>query len=900
MGYSTKPGSAALPKPHSTPSPSLADFGGAFANTGGAVGDTQVVAQGPNLISWIGTSADAYTAESLDIQDRAVQLQGVLATIDGELESYGEIFQTLADTTIPNYQEQWDEAITTHDENVEATRGEMETARAQTPPDETFDDSSYHAEIRRQGELLEETQDELARLYNSAVCDVDDAAATTATNISAALDSYVPRGTDGGLPSRAAIGGALFGDNGGILGAQQHMEQGVEDAADANEILSDVDENGFPTEAAMQEFNDKYGDRMAHDPFFATAFYEEFGIDRLNSMLGMTSGGYHMGVGPEYEELVEETLSNFGAGLVLATGGENPVPDSALSLDGGMGELARERRAVWDAWQATDSGAMFNLGDTQGLDAWRSQFQSEMIDAGRDTWDVAGNRIDGYGSGAAGYAGMMQIINLGTQNDPGLSLGDSFLNGPNSVAHDLVAWDEEAGLMWDSNVINPHDVLFTNDSIGIDPVQNMLEAMNGRGEPAQTFLASDTSFTFDHDDDRDSDDVSMNMTRFLVGHRHLSLDGQNWMDGGDALGELLNDATWNDPHSEASTTIALNFMEGYTDGLAEDRDTWLSPGNLDRVNGEDVFGHKNSGLRSWAGYILDDYMADIADGMVTPSSTTGVVPGMDGEGYKLVINDALRDQLIGNGADSMFIDLAFDSPEQNEDGTWVGGRPPALNTLIDRSLIEMNLDLVNAMGEGGSDGMIHDANSSWSAVLEHLTTSEAGMDHEVAAALDERNSYLQGLINKGVGAIPFSEILTESGHKYVHGQVKNLGLLDMGLEAILPTDGAAQATVEQVGAHNAVEVLVREQFYSAISQNTYWEGGADPFDTFGPDGDFGRYDMIDDDGQLIPYFEMTEDQRLLFEQWVMDYEYGAGERFDEHIHDIEGNLNDAQQEGNEG
>ena len=142
MGYSTKPGSAALPKPHSTPSPSLADFGGAFANTGGAVGDTQVVAQGPNLISWIGTSADAYTAESLDIQDRAVQLQGVLATIDGELESYGEIFQTLADTTIPNYQEQWDEAITTHDENVEATRGEMETARAQPPPDETFDDSS--------------------------------------------------------------------------------------------------------------------------------------------------------------------------------------------------------------------------------------------------------------------------------------------------------------------------------------------------------------------------------------------------------------------------------------------------------------------------------------------------------------------------------------------------------------------------------------------------------------------------------------------------------------------------------------------------------------------------------------------------------------------------------------
>jgi len=224
MAPSTKPGSAALPKPQITPSPSPAEFGGAFTHTGGAIGETQVVAHGPKLINWIGASADAYTAESLDIHERAVQLQDVLTTIDDELTSYSETFHTLSDTTIPDYQEQWDEAITTHDENVEATRLEMETARSATPPSDTFDDSSFTAEIRRQSELLEETQDELARLYNAAVCDVDDAASTAAANIAAALDSFVPRGSDGSRPSRAAISGALFGDNGGVLGAHAQWE----------------------------------------------------------------------------------------------------------------------------------------------------------------------------------------------------------------------------------------------------------------------------------------------------------------------------------------------------------------------------------------------------------------------------------------------------------------------------------------------------------------------------------------------------------------------------------------------------------------------------------------------------------------------------------------------------
>ncbi|MGO1472302.1 MAG: hypothetical protein ACTHV1_07145 [Flaviflexus sp.] len=880
MGYSRKSGTAALPLPQTSPSPAVSDFSSSFTNVGGAIGETQVVAMGPQIQSWLGEAAEAYSQESLDIQSKAVSLQGILSDISTQVSNYGETYQTLVDTTIPDYQQQWDDAITTHDENVEATEAEMETARQNTPEGETFDASSFLTEIERQHDLLEETQDDLALYYNQAVTSVDEAAGSTASAIAGLIDGFVPRGKNGALPTRTEVASALFGDSGGLLEAQASFEAAVEDAPDAAEILSDVDENGIPTEAALQEFNDLYGDRLANDPFFATAFYNEYGVTDINEFFTRVSSPNRY-VSPEHQALIDETVSNFGAGLILATGGTNEGYENN------------------DAWVASNQGMGFGLGDHDNLGDWREQFQGEIIDAGRATWDTEGRTDDNSSYGTPGYVAMMQAMGIAGENNSNLAVGDSFLNGPNSVAHDLVAWDQETQYNWSTHGTSWSTLEYDMDGNHvIDPLQNMLSVIDGTGAPAQTWLTSDTSFTFDHDHNDETDDASMNMTRYLTGHRPIShLTGQNWPDQGDTLGELLNEATVLDPQSETSTTIALNFMEGYTDGLAVDYDTWW-PGNQDRVNGEDVFGHHNSGLRSWAGYVLDDYMEDIADGIVTPSSTTGVIENPDGT-YKLMINDQLRDQLIGGDATDMFTDLAFHSPEQNEDGTWVGGRPPALNTLIDRSLIEMNLDLVDAMGENGSDGMIHNANSNWGSVLEALTTSSADADTAVAEAVDERNSYLQGLVNKGVGAIPFSEILTTSGQKYVQGQVDNLGILDMGLEAALPTDNAAQAQVHEIDAHNAVEVLVREQFYSAVSQTTYWEGGPAPADTFGPGANLEYLNMLDEDGNFIPYSDMDATQRLQFEEWVTNYNYGAGERFDEHVHDIEANLNDAQQEGEE-
>lgn len=900
MGYSRMSGSAALPKPTNTPSPTVSDFGGSFENIGGAYGETQVVAHGPNLINWIGQSADAYTHESLDIQSAAMAVQEVLGTISGEYGTYHETFQRLVDVTIPDYQQQWDQAIETHDENVETTEAEMASARAATPPDVVFDDSSFLAEIQRQHENLEETQDELARLYNSAVSTVDDAASTAGGNIVAALETIVTMGEGGAPPNRTSVGNSLFGDNGGILGAQQQLEQASVDAEDAADILSDVDEYGFPTEEALREFNDKYGQRMANDPFFATAFFNEFGVDELNALMGRV-GYMNAPMTPEQQEEMEEALGHFGAGLILATGGTNEISDAALSLDGQAGELARYRQSVWDSWNASGMGESFDFDGFDGLDDWRESFQGDMIEAGRNMWDSDGNpnSWDSYAGGTSGYSAMTQIMALAAQDNPNLALGDSFLNGPNSVAHDIVAWNHEANFLWDSNGAMSFRLLPTmgDDGIPADPVLNMLGLMDGTGEPAQTFLNSTTTFDVDHDRDRDTDAIPMEMTRYLVGHKPWLAGTAAWEDNGDALGELLHEATSVDPSSQASANIAYQFIEGYTEGLAFDNDfQWIGDG--DQVDGEDKFGHFNSGLRSWAGFILDDYMSDIADGIITPGSSSGVILDPSGDGYKIVLDAELRDQIIGDDRESLFTDLAFDNPEQNEDGTWVGGRPPALNTLIDQSIMEMNADLVYAM-EQDDDGMIHEANANWGNVLEQLTTSEADKNTAVGEAYDNRNAYLQSVLKAGYGAIPFSEILETPGQKWAQGQIKNLGLLDAGLEAFLPTDNAAAGQAQQVNDHNAVEVLVREQFYSAVSQNTNWSVGADPVDMFGPGGAYSQYDILDSDGNFIPYSQMTAEEKIAFEQWVTDHEYGAGSRFDEHVQDIEGNLNDAQQEGDE-
>ena len=883
--FSRATGAVALPKPLSTPSPTLPDFASSLGNIGGAVGETQVVSKGSNLQSWFGQAASAYSAESVGIQQKAIELQAVLVACEGQISSYGEVFQPLLDTTIPDYQQQWDAALRTRDENVANTRAELNSARAEAFDGEEFDDSTFVAEMRRQDTALADTQDELAKLYNTAVCAVDDAANSASIAMAANIDSLVTRGQDGAVPSRSDVGVFLFGDNGGLLAAQTLMAQATEDASDAASILSETDENGFPTEEALTEFNEKYGAKLESNPFFATAFFQEYPLEDLNALLASVPLDHLY----DYNDEIAETVGYLGAGLILATGGTDSGDDAASS-------------DVWRAWNHTGQGSALDLGGHKGLDDWRSNFQNEMIEAGRSSYSPHENSVHGI----PGYSLMGQAMRLAGDNNPNLALGDSYLNGKNSVAHDMVAWSVENPQIWEEFAGGGLPLF---EGAPLDPVQNMLTLIDGAEQPGKTWLNSKTTFAFDSDGNPETADATGNMTRYLVGHRELDFDGRNWQDQGEALGELLSEATGSDPTSRDSKEIAYNFITGYTDGLAEDRDQWAFDfgANQDLVDGQDVFGHSNSGLRGWAGLILDDHMSDIAESLRLPAPDSGV---FDAAGRStLNLDQDLVNKLIGaggTGTEGFFADLAFHQPElvdeNNIHAGYEGGRAPAINTLTDRAIIEMSAALDEVVGADGTALQMKDVEQIWGTTLESLTAAGPDATEQQDDALDASNARVQGLIKKGIGMIPFSEFLT-TGQRYVQGQTNNLGLIDVGLEAVLNTNNAADSLDDAARAHNSVEVLVRDLVYSSVSavDSSEFEGtDFNPLVDFSRGGEFYVPEMFDPEtGELRHYSDMTPTQRAAFADWVSDVDSGAGAKYRDLILDIRGNLNDAQMERHE-
>lgn len=552
-GFSRKSGSTALPQPSSSPSPTLSDFAQSMGNIGGAVGETQVVAKGRDLVTWLGEAAEAYSGESKDIQSSAIKLQRALATIKSELSSYGHSYQALVGTLIPDYQGQWDEAIELHDKNVEKTEGERKSAFEKAYPQGNIDESSFNAEVQKQGDDLKNTQDDLAKLYNKAVDELDDSATSAGKRIAGAIDGVVPRSKDGGTPSRSDVGVSLFGDNGGLLAAQTLMQKATDEAPEAAKLLMEQDKNGLPTEDALKKFNEKYGGQLQNNPFFAAAFYEQFSAEELNALLGSAYGRGQISYGSDgYRKELEASLSSLGAGLVLATGGSNG-PSGSASSD------------VWKAWENIGKGEGLELSKDVPLNDWRSKFEEDLKRTGRLTWDYQGRQSE-YG-GISGYSAMAQIMRLAVVDNPELAIGESFLKGRDSVAHDIVKWSSEHPPTGNGNF----DTLLVNSYPGAtaDPLQNMLKLINGAGKPGMDWLNSKTTFDVADPENDNSTGAPMNMTQYLVGCRPFGWEdqGEHWADKGETLGELLSEATGSDPDSKSSKEVAYNFIKGYTDGL---------------------------------------------------------------------------------------------------------------------------------------------------------------------------------------------------------------------------------------------------------------------------------------------------------------------------------------------
>ena len=476
---------------------------------------------------------------------------------------------------------------------------------------------------------LDERQADEARAYNKTVEAVDAAAASTAGKLKAALDGVVPgvTGPDGarGVPSRAAVGLALFGGTKGILAAQSRWAAAEADAPAAAELINRNDgKTKLPSQAALRQFNATYGARLASDPYFATMLMKHIGAEKLCSIGSRIAG--RADLSDSHKAQLKAFTASMGAGLILATGGSSTTDtdtttgfkalDNALTVDGK--KTIRQWRSDFQAALNTYGQKEFNSDGTMVTDTKSASNQS-----GRSTGTETRN---------CGYELLGQYLAYGAKAHPELSVGDHFLNGvdgKNSVAKAMVKWDAENPVNFRLNNVTTgsgygggksEDSGMFKDGLSWDYLQNMYEAMDNAPDkaPARTFMNSKLEWVDKWPDNEPGEPRhrEMNMTRYLVGNRtqvgKVGSSALYWAeDKGAALGTLIEDLS-GDTSKAKSVNIAREFIKGYNDGLDRNYDGWQI-GNQDKEKGQDVFGYMNSNLRSHIGGILKEYVSDIVE-----------------------------------------------------------------------------------------------------------------------------------------------------------------------------------------------------------------------------------------------------------------------------------------------
>lgn len=355
-----------------------------------------------------------------------------------------------------------------------------------------------------------------------------------------------------------------------------------------------------------------------------------------------------------------------------------------------------------------------------------------------------------------GFDVFTQLTGYAAAKNPDLALGAGVYHaapGETSLASDIMAYDHQAQRGYNSlyggiadDVSRFSLIAMTKDDVSsrgyaLDPMQGLYmlsatsDALQDGAGPAsmqkaetnrlmylRSFLDGDTPFNVDLPDGAGTDGP-INVARYLTGNRNQGGPGAflGSVDGGNALGDMLNDAS--NPHaasaaepvpsdfpddpdhkqlkaahdiwerdSRARSTIAANTMAGYQDGLSRDNSGGWGSGVEDKTKqGEDIYGNHNSRLRSWMGSIISPYAGDLADQMHNNSS-----PGMQagsrmGENHTahMRFSRDMIDRFKGPGG--LLQDLAFDQPEVIKDShydngnpldnRYVGGRMPAMKAV---------------------------------------------------------------------------------------------------------------------------------------------------------------------------------------------------------------------------
>lgn len=740
MSYAMVSGDLALPLPEHV------DFDSALvqlSHVNEALHRSQIMAGSVNPDSMTGEMVEAWKREIEKLTGAVRRVSGMVHAVGQAIDSYKCLYrQTITD--VKGMQEEWD--------------GDMRAFKVIDVLGEGATDD--------QKKSLKDKQFELAGRYNRRIEKLDSEAETLSKKIESILGDLAPSAGKVGAgagrrPDRNDLGVALFG-GGGILGAQTMAANAEADAADFSRLVSAVDEDGIPTKRALEEMKKKgYLDRLGTDPYFCAAVAAKINPRRMADLGRKIDQKVLRGVivsGPSLARIdqlgdragdLHRLYGGLGASAMVATGS---VP---RGLDG-------EAKDTWETWKSLSENGGVSMkvksGD-ESMGQWRKDYLESIKAAGREG-AKGGAEMFHFNRDTRGYVHLGQMFGLGAKAHPELTFSNEFVNGKDSVMHDLLKWDREQGADYracykDSafQVSDKYGNLSTFEGLGSrDPVANMMYGMDGDPKVSREFLASEVDVPGNKDP---------NVARYLVGSRYaLSHGASAYVDHGEQLGHVVDEATSGKDavHDPRTFTAIRGYLQGYTEGLRSGGINGTDPGQSLGAQGEPRFGAAHYGLRSWTGQILKEYTDDLARELTTPSgveSGDGAVYDVKDKRYRLVLPASLVDDMT-LAKRGLFTDLAFENGVRDTNTTGLHGRPPALLELANKATQGMYRDGVEAWRVDSKYGQ--HVVGRYGALLSHLELAEYNADVNVGEVKDKSHSNVRGLINHLTSAIPAGKV----------------------------------------------------------------------------------------------------------------------------------------------
>ena len=838
---------------------------------GTAIEHTQVATNKDSFPEeWTGAAADAASTEIKILGQKTFDLSQAFTLSSPALTTWAE---RVADTrrTITSYQTQWDATISTYN-----------TAIANAKNQYPVGDPNRQIQFGIAKTAAEDAQAAIRKDYKNCLEVLDGDAQTAADQINTERQKIVP--DEAIKKDRNAVAAMIFpADEMPIAnGAAQWAEAQAAVGLLAYDLEKAANSDKPLTEEEVQALQDKWGDKLKN-PFYVQAFmdyYRSTHPDQENAATDLLYKLATNAAGSELDHVKTGTqrnpfMASLGTAMVLAAGGVD-ASDAGLATSASFAN-------VKDALRGRDGVTTLS----QIEDANIAEFRR----TGEDSYD----RFPGTGMSGPqlrGFDIFCQTTGYAAAKNPDLTYGAKVYQaaeGDTSLATDILMFDHshDSGknalfggsdasryslIAYDEND-KPADVYAKDPLQGLYLLSDTPDSLNGENVPSalqaaeqnrlvelRKFLSTDTPFDVNLPGADKASQISI--ARYLTGNRMQGGPGafMGTVDGGEALGDMLNDATkpptpnfkpepsayeggTNSPAYQADLSaynawkadaenranIVGNVIQGYEEGL--ERDNSVVGGTADKVKGEDVFGRFNPNLRSWMGTILKPWAEDIATGLSGVAADSSVETGGQTKTGRipLVLNPNLANKLSAPGG--LFEDLSFDQAEigdlekkiKYENATTSAeakNRTPAL-VALQEGVQEGYINEVRRSLQQSDWTKAQQASHHWARFMAGVF--DADVDRKIAFGMTEVEARKQ--VRSVFDFVAQNAIPLATNKVPVVGGVINSGLqagISAGLDAYWNIDASSIGTEDFNEGQSNVQQLLMKALGNAVYNSPAW------------------------------------------------------------------------------